>query len=232
MTQKKTGDFFDRKTAQGYDGRARKVGAINDAVHLLTGLVLSRLPADAKILCVGAGTGSEILPLAAKFPGWRFDALDPSGSMLEICKERAEEGGIAGRCRFVHGYLSDFESGAEYDAVLCLLVTHFLTDDAERQAMFDDMSARLKPGGYLINSDICYDTATPAYADILEAWKEMHILSGASGEQAAAIPQTLATHVGVRSPRQMEAFLRAGGFPLPVLFFQSLLIHAWYSQKP
>ena len=42
--------------------------AIKDALHLLTGTVLSELPPKAKILCVGAGTGAEILYLAQKFP--------------------------------------------------------------------------------------------------------------------------------------------------------------------
>ncbi len=58
--------LFD-KQASSYDQQWSKM-AIKDALHLLTGTVLSELPPKAKILCVGAGTGAEILYLAQKFP--------------------------------------------------------------------------------------------------------------------------------------------------------------------
>ena len=58
--------LFD-KQASSYDQQWSKM-AIKDALHLLTGPVLSELPPKAKILCVGAGTGAEILYLAQKFP--------------------------------------------------------------------------------------------------------------------------------------------------------------------
>ena len=59
--------LFD-KQASSYDQQLSKMAPINDALHLLTGTVLSELPPKAKILCVGAGTGAEILYLAQKFP--------------------------------------------------------------------------------------------------------------------------------------------------------------------
>ena len=58
--------LFD-KQASSYDQQWSKM-AIKDALYLLTGTVLSELPPKAKILCVGAGTGAEILYLAQKFP--------------------------------------------------------------------------------------------------------------------------------------------------------------------
>lgn len=226
-----TARFFDEKTSEGYDERARKIGAINDNIHLLIRIVLADLPQNARILCVGAGTGSEILALAKHFPQWRFTALDPSAPMLDICRKRVKEAGLETRCDFVHGYLHEVRGGAQYDAALCLLVTHFIQDDAARQAMFDDMHSRLKSGGYLITSDISYDTDAPDYADILEKWKQMHILSGASAEQAAHIPNTLREFVAVRSPDAIKAFFQKSGFATPVRFFQSLLIQAWYARK-
>ena len=59
--------LFD-KQASSYDQQWSKMAPINNALHLLTSAVLSELPPQAHILCVGAGTGAEILYLAQQFP--------------------------------------------------------------------------------------------------------------------------------------------------------------------
>lgn len=230
--QKKTGDFFNEQVSQGYDERARRIGAINDNIHLLTRLALKDLPHDARILCVGVGTGSEIIALAGEHEGWSFVGLDPSASMLKVCRARLEEGGLLPRVALVHGYLTDLRKDKPFDAVLCFLVTHFILDDGERQSIYADMHGRLKSGGYLVHTDISFDAEAPEFAAMLETWKEMHILSGATPEQAENIPKTLKENVAVRSPEFIKGLLRKSGFPKPVQFVQSLLIHGWYSQKP
>src|SRR5581483_7754666 len=89
--------LFD-KQASSYDQQWSKMAPINGASHLLTSTVLSELPAQAHILCVGAGTGAEILYLAQKFPQWHFTAVEPSTAMLDVFRRRAEEHGISSRC--------------------------------------------------------------------------------------------------------------------------------------
>src|SRR4051794_1322180 len=77
-----------------------------------------------------AGTGHELICLADRFPGWRFVAVEPSASMLDVCRRKAEERGIAARCELHEGYLESLPPGEAFDAAisLSLLVSQFIHD--------------------------------------------------------------------------------------------------------
>ena len=97
---------FGQEQALAYDKRNAKLSAISESLYLKTRIILSELSADARILCIGAGTGTEIMYLAKAFPNWYFTALDPSESILNACRQKAEEHGIADRYIFHHGNTS------------------------------------------------------------------------------------------------------------------------------
>ena len=59
---------FDMERAILYDQRNSKLSALSASLHLQMRTILSGLPSDANILCVGAGTGTELLYLAKEFP--------------------------------------------------------------------------------------------------------------------------------------------------------------------
>lgn len=99
MQNQESSIVFDQKRASSYDKQFAKLAPLRDALHLLIRMV-SELPADARILCVGAGTGAELIALAQAFPQWRFTAVEPAAPMLNICRQRAEEYDIASRCTF------------------------------------------------------------------------------------------------------------------------------------
>jgi tRNA (cmo5U34)-methyltransferase len=159
MSDKAT-EMFNQKTADAYDERFSKIGPIRDNLDFLIRLVLEDLPEDARILCVGVGTGIEIVKLANAYPQWRFTGVEPSAPMLEVCQGKLGKHDLMDRCELVHGYVSDLPPGGAFDAVLCLLVTQFVTDSAKRQEMFGDMAAQLKSGGYLINAEISDDMSS------------------------------------------------------------------------
>jgi tRNA (cmo5U34)-methyltransferase len=230
MSDKAT-EMFNQKTAEAYDERFSKISPIRDNLNFLIRLVLEDLPDDAGILCVGVGTGIEVVELANAYPGWRFTAVEPSIHMLDVCRSKLTRNGLIDRCELVHGYVSDLAPGGSFDAVLCLLVTQFVTDSSKRQQMFDDMAGQLKAGGYLINAEISDDMSSAAFRDIFEKWKAMHRQAGATAEEAENIGKALSEHVAVEPPAAIERYLQNSGFSQPVEFFQSLLIHAWYARK-
>lgn len=231
MAEKKVTELFGKSAAETYDERFSKTRAIKDNLHLLIRLILDGLPSDASVLCVGIGTGDDIIGLADAFPAWTFTGVDPSMHMLEVCRKRLQEHSLLSRCELVQGYLEDIAGGPRYDAVLCLLVTQFVKDAVARREMFRGMAERLKPGGYLINSEISDDMDSPEFQDMAEKWKAMHRLTGASEQKSQGVIQALRDHVAVEPPAVIESYHRQVGLALPVQFFQSLLIRAWYSRK-
>jgi Methylase involved in ubiquinone/menaquinone biosynthesis len=223
-------DFFNKDAAKSYDEKNAKLSKISDCMHFLTGLALRDLPADARILCVGAGTGAEILPLAQANPGWKFVALEPSLDMLNICRERMAQADVSDRCEFVHGYVQDYKGPAEFDAALSILVAHFIKRE-ERLPFFKEMTARLKRGGYLVNAEISFDLDSPEFPMMLEGWKGVQTLMGATPESLAALPTVLRDVLTVVPPEQTEAWLRQAGVESPVRFFQAMMIHGTMGKK-
>lgn len=220
---------FDRQ-APTYDQQWSKLSALRDCLHLLLGSVFATLPAQARILCVGAGTGAEIGHLAALHPGWTFTAVEPSPAMLNACRERAEAQGYAQRCRFHEGYLDSLPAGEPFDAATCLLVSQFILDRRERAAFFRAIAERLRPGGLLASSDLASDLGSPAQHRLLEVWFRTMATADLSAEALQRMREAYQRDVAVLPPAEVEAIIRAGGFDTPVPFFQAGLIHAWFSR--
>src|SRR5690606_6905953 len=138
--------IFDQQAAS-YDERWAKTAPIRDALHFLLEAVFAELPAQARLLCVGAGTGEEIAYLAKRFPEWRFCAVEPSAAMLDVCRAKAENEGFAARCQWHEGYLDALPVQAGFDAATCFLVSQFILEQDARIAFFRGIAARLRPGG-------------------------------------------------------------------------------------
>jgi tRNA (cmo5U34)-methyltransferase len=221
---------FDRQ-APSYDQQWSKLSALRDCLHLLLGSVFATLPAQARILCVGAGTGAEIQHLASLFPGWTFTAVEPSSAMLNACRERAEANGYAQRCRYHEGYLDSLPAGEPFDAATCFLVSQFILDRRERSAFFRGISARLKPGGLLASSDLASDLGAPAQRSLLEVWFRTMATADLTPEALQRMREAYQRDVGVLPPAEVEAIIQAGGFEAPVRFFQAGLIHGWYARR-
>lgn len=222
-------DFFDREKAAGYDERTGRLAPIADGLHFLVQLVLCDLPPDARVLCVGAGTGAEILALAAAKPGWTFVGVDPSAAMLEVCRERLAQAGFLDRCKLVHGHLQDVAASRNFEAALSLLVAHFL-DLPTRRELLRGMAGRLKDGGCLVTAEISGDLDAADFAPMLANWEQVQKLMGATPESLADLPRQLREVLTVLPHDETERMLRECGIAQPVRFFQAFLIAGWYGR--
>lgn len=223
-------DYFNADASRHYDEKNKKLAPIADAMHFLIRLVLKDLPAQARILCVGVGTGAEIFSLAQDHPGWSFTGIDPSAAMLDVCRARLEDAGLSDRCQLIHGYAGDAPAGETFDAALSILVAHFVPR-GERQNFYQSMTARLKPGGYLVNTEISFDLDSDAYPSMLKNWTRVQALMGGTEESLKALPDLLRDKLCVLAPEETQNLICASGIATPVRFFQAFMITGWYGQK-
>ncbi|MDU9406046.1 methyltransferase domain-containing protein [Pseudomonas sp. zfem001] len=222
--------LFDQQAA-GYDKQWAGMAPIREALYLLLDALFIDLPSDARILCVGTGTGAEIAHMAERFPGWRFTALDPSGAMLEVCRQRAEHGRFAERCDFHEGYLDTLVPVAAYDGATCFLVSQFLLEPAVRTGFFGQIAQRLKPGGLLASVDLAADTQSPAYEVLLPGWMTLMSAAGVDTQMLERVRAAYARDVAVLPAQQVAGIIQAAGFEAPVQFFQAGLMHGWVSRR-
>jgi len=230
VMQKEELETIFNHQAAGYDQQWAKLSPLRDGLHFLVQWMLGDLRPDARILCVGAGTGAELVYLAQKFPHWKFTAVEPSGAMLDVCQKRAEAEGFASRCSFHKGYLDSLPTQETYDAATCFLVSQFILDPGARSEFFRSIANRLKPGGLLVSSDLASDVKSVQYEVLLEAWLRMMTYTGIPPEGREKMRAAYAKDVAVLPPSSVSSIIEAGGFEKPVQFFQSGLIHAWCSK--
>lgn len=223
--------FFDQDHAASYDSRFIKLAPFRDALHLVTRLLLSGLPDNARILCVGAGTGVEIAYLAEAYPGWRFTAVEPAPAMLAVCRRKMEESGFAGRCDFHQGYLDTLPATAPYDAATSLLVSQFLLDVEERKAFFREIAGRLRPNGLLVSADLALDSNARSAEQQFAGWWQAMVHAGAAPDKFDEFRANLGRHVAILPTSEVATIIESSGFETPVQILQTLLIHGWLAHR-
>lgn len=158
---------FNTKVAASYDTRPEMWVAGRDSLLGFVRVILSELPSQARVLCVGAGTGVEVESLAHAFPAWHFTIVEPATAMIEVCRQRINESGLTERCSFHEGFIDSLPSSEPFDAATCLLVSHFIMQPTERSAFFSRIAARLRSGALLVSSDLSADMTSEAYSSTL-----------------------------------------------------------------
>jgi tRNA (cmo5U34)-methyltransferase len=222
--------IFDQQ-ASSYDERWARTAPIREALHFILEAVFAELPADARILCVGAGTGAEIVHLAKRFPRWSFTAVEPSGAMLDVCRDKAVKEGFASRCDFHEGYLESLPDQGEFDGATCFLVSQFILDRDARVDFFRAIATRLSPGAILASSDLASDVGSAQYEALLRPWLTMMATAGLSAAAVEQIRATYAKDVAILPRAQIASIIRSAGFDEPIPVYQAGLIHAWFSRR-
>jgi tRNA (cmo5U34)-methyltransferase len=221
---------FDSDHAAAYDARFAKLQAFRDALHLVAAGVLLDCPQDARILCVGAGTGAEILALAERYPGWHFTAVEPSAAMLEVCQRKVAAAGIADRCVMHEGYLDSLPEVEPFDAAISFLVSQFVLEIDQRVEFFRRIADRLTDDGVLINADLSARLGSEEYDKLFALWAKLFAICGITQEQIEGLRSAYGRDVSVLPSEQVAAMIRSAGFEEPLEVLQTVMIRAWVAR--
>lgn len=202
------------------------------SIYEIAGCYLNlNIPDKANILVVGAGAGMEIKTLAKFSPDWQFTGVDPSSKMLDFAKYWVQRDNLENRVKLIEGLISDVSDNDLFDAVTCILVMHFLKDEAEKLELLRNIYRKLKPGGILILAD----SIMPSNPQDFQLFKQLYQKHAEfHGEPDAKIQQLLTvidnSAFPITSKKETELIVKAG-FSTPVTFYSSLYFQAWFAKK-
>ncbi|MHA3892120.1 class I SAM-dependent methyltransferase [Acinetobacter sp. GXMZU3951] len=203
-------DFNSQQVVDGYDEHIRKLIPGYELTHQQVDAILSHHygeQAQVQILVVGCGTGYELQYLAQKHPNWQFTAIDPSHVMLCKAKQRLEKHGVLHRVRFIHGDTKSLANEPMFDAVLSILVAHFIPLES-KQSFFKDIFSGLKPNGMLLT----YDLMKESEAHEVLVLKQFCENNGLSAGQSEKMVERLQHDFFLVSPKMGQQLLSNVGF--------------------
>lgn len=116
------------------------------------------LPADARILDIGCGSGMQTLALARLCPGATIIASDIHQPFLDDVTERAAKAGLDGRITCLRASMEDLPFPAGSFDLIWAEGSAFVMGFSEALSSWKRL---LKQGGYLAISDLFWFTHTP-----------------------------------------------------------------------
>lgn len=212
----------------GYEDRvARSVPGLRD-LHRMCGLLLAeRVPAEGRVMVLGAGGGLELKALTEARSGWRFDGIDPSAEMLQqariVLADRLD------RVVLHQGYVDDAPDGP-FDGATCLLTLHFL-ERGERARTVREVCRRLQPGAPFVVAHHSFPTEDDGH----DKWLARNAAFLESGGVPAADAKkgiaAIKERLPVLSPAEDEAVLREAGFTDVELFYAAFTFKGWVAYR-
>ena len=212
---------FNAAHAQSYaEGPPRLVPGFVGLQRMTSMLLAERVPAQGKVLVLGAGGGLELKTLADDQPGWSFVGVDPSADMLAVAAQIV--GSQLARIQLQHGYIDTAPDGP-FDGATCLLTLHFVPRD-QRLETLRQVHRRLLPGAPFVVAHISFPQAEPERS----LWIARHVaFGGTDPANAESAKQAIGTRLLILSPEDDEALLREAGFSDVSLFYAGLSFKGW-----
>ena len=216
--------YFNEQGAASYlDGPPRQVPGYAGLLRMAMLLIAERVPADGRVLVLGAGGGLELKAFADGHPGWSFDGVDPSAPMLQLARKTTAE--HAARIELHEGYV-DIAPDGPFDAATCILVFHFMTREQRLDAL-RQLRRRLKPGAPFVLAHISFPQTEPERS----RWIGRHVAFGAAAglttEQLESARQAIGTRLTILDPAEEEALLREAGFTDITQFYAAFSFRGW-----
>jgi tRNA (cmo5U34)-methyltransferase len=221
--------FSDPETVARYaDGPARQVPGFH-ALQRMTSLLLSEsVPANGRVLVLGAGGGLELKVFAEAHPQWQLLGVDPSAEMLKLAKSTL--GALGSHVALLEGYVDDV-TDERFDGATCLLTMHFLSPE-ERLHTLKELRRRLKPGAPLVVAHHSFPQEAPDKARWLARYAAFAASSGIPEPNAKAAATAISAKLPLIPPEQDVALMRQAGFVSVELFYAAFTFKGWVAYAP
>lgn len=220
---------FDSETSVRYDTFVQRL--IPDYVRLHE-LVVAQLGLalhdNARVLVVGAGTGTEVLALADIDDSWTFTAVEPSAAMVDVARARIDDAGLTNRVTFHVGTLDTLDDADPFDAATAVLVMHFMPADV-KASVFQDISSRLKPEAPLVMVHPIGAPDTDKHALAMHAWHDH--MEQTMPEKADDVYANVQETLHFISEDAQAEMLATAGFGEATRFHSRMVFGAWIAAK-
>ncbi|MDB5587347.1 MAG: tRNA (Cmo5U34)-methyltransferase [Devosia sp.] len=212
---------FNAAHARSYaEGPPRQVPGFAGLQRMTSMLLAERVPAEGKVLVLGAGGGLELKTLADDHTGWTFAGIDPSADMLDVAAQIVQP--HAARIHLQQGYIDTAPDGP-FDGATCLLTLHFVPHDQRLQTL-RQVHRRLVPGAPFVVAHISFPQTEPERS----LWIARHVaFGGTDPANVESAKQAIGTRLSILSPEDDEDLLREAGFSDVSLFYAGLSLRGW-----
>lgn len=199
------------------------------SLQLMACLVLAEsVPADGRVLVLGAGGGAELEIFAKLQPRWRFVAVDPSPPMLSQAKLRMAAIGASDRVEWVEKPLSQAPQ-RRFDGATCLLTLPFLPDNGVRLDGLRHIRSCLREGAPLVLAHLAFDPRGPLAKKSQERYASFALASGAAPELVTQALEHMLSRLSLVSREREVELLTSAGFQDAEEFYRSFDWTGWAS---
>lgn len=211
-------DFSSQQVVDRYDQHIRKLIPGYDAAHQQILAVLQAMrPEPANILIIGVGTGYELGYLLQHFPQCSFTVTELSKAMLEKARAYAAPWNVDDRVNFVLGQNAQLIGQPKFDAILSILVTHFVPFE-QKNAFLHSAQQCLKSSGIFLTFDLM-QFQSEFESRIL---KQLCELNGLSNAQTQAMLKRMQDDFFALTEAQTLEYLQHAGFRQVTRFCQMI----------
>jgi len=220
--------FSDPQAVARYaEGPVRQVPGFLALQQMATVLLAERVPADGRVLVIGAGGGLELKVFAEAHPQWRFVGVDPSAEMLKLAS--ANLGPLVSRVELHEGY-TDTAPAGPFDGATCLLTLHFLTLE-ERRRTLAEIHKRLRPGAPLVVAHHSFPQSEPEKTRWLDRYAAFAAANGVPGMNTKNAAAAIGSRLPLLSPEQEVSVLQEAGFSGIELFYAAFSFKGWVAHR-
>lgn len=231
---KQTIDFDNNAPIAGreYDNMAPSVLPGYQVMHQMAlACLLAKLPEEANLLIVGAGTGMELVKFGKGNSNWQILGVEPSENMLTVAKNKIEQYGLFQQVKLFQGYTKDLPETSIYDAATSILVMHFIPDNGEKLAFLKSIASRMKSSSTFILVDVFGEKATDDFKQMISLMKEFWTEMGITEAKKVEILETMDQGVYPISEKRILELLEQAGFSNVIRFYTGLWVGGWMATK-